>query len=165
MMLLKRNIELVVSICLKWVFNVKDSTHNWPGQDASYLIEHCISKGYNVHTIVRRSSSPEYHTHRIDHIFDPESRTNVHYGDLSEGFDNIILAIKPDMIFNLAAQSHVWVSFKQPIYTAEVNAIGVLRLLESVKRCQQIIGKEIRFYQASSSELWEQLLLYKMKIV
>lgn len=124
------------------------------GQDSSYLIEHCIARGYNVHAIVRRSSSPEYHTKRIDHIFDPESRNNVHYGDLSEGFDNIILDIKPDMIFNLAAQSHVWVSFKQPIYTAEVNAIGVLRLLEAVRRAEQILGKQIRVYQASSSELW-----------
>lgn len=124
------------------------------GQDASYLMEILLSKGYEVHGVVRRSSSPEYHTKRIDHVFDPESRTNIHYGDLSEGLYNVILKVKPDIIFNLAAQSHVWVSFHQPIYTGEVNAIGVLRLLESVKMSQDVLGKQIKLYQASSSELW-----------
>jgi GDPmannose 4,6-dehydratase len=124
------------------------------GQDASYLAEILLAKNYEVHGVLRRSSSPEYHTKRIDHIFDAESRTYLHYGDITEGLDNIILKVKPDYIYNLCAQSHVWVSFKQPIYTAETNAIGVLRLLETVKRAEQILNKQIRVYQASSSELW-----------
>lgn len=124
------------------------------GQDGSYISELYSEMGYEVHGVVRRSSSPEYHTKRIDHLFDPESRTNIHYGDLSEGLDSVLLKVQPDIVVNLSAQSHVWVSFHQPIYTNEVNAIGVLRLLESIKRTQDVLGKQIRFYQASSSELW-----------
>jgi len=122
------------------------------GQDSSYLAEILLNKGYTVRLVMRRNSANN--TERIDHIFPPEAREFIHYGDLTEGIDNIIMETKPDIIFNLAAQSHVWVSFKQPIYTSEVNAIGFLRLCESVRRAEQILGKQIRIYQASSSEMW-----------
>ena len=124
------------------------------GQDASYLFEHLYECGQEIHGLIRRSSSPEYHTKRIDHIVNPEKRNILHFGDLTEGLDNVILEVKPDYIVNLAAMSHVFVSFQQPIYTAETNAVGVLRLLESIRRCEKILGKQIRFYQASSSEIW-----------
>ena len=116
------------------------------GQDGSYLSELLLSKGYEVHGVIRRSSVKT--TGRIDHIFPPESATFIHYGDLEEGLDNLLLDIKPDEVYNLAAMSHVRVSFEVPVYTGMVNAIGVAKLLEAVKR----IG--CKFYQASSSEMY-----------
>src|SRR3990167_1545159 len=122
------------------------------GQDSSYLSELLIEKGYDVYGVMRRSSIIT--TQRIDSVFDPEVRDKIFYGDIIEGLDDIILDIKPDLIFNMSAMSHVWISFKQPIYTAEVNAVGVLRLLESIRRAEKILGKQIRYYQASSSEMF-----------
>ena len=125
------------------------------GQDGSYLAEFLLTKGYEVHGIKRRSSS--FNTERVDHIFhDPHEDGvdfHLHYGDLTDAsnLNSIISQIRPDEIYNLAAQSHVAVSFEEPEYTAEVNALGALRLLESVR----FLGlKETRFYQASTSELY-----------
>ena len=125
------------------------------GQDGSYLAEFLLKKGYEVHGIKRRSSS--FNTERIDHIFrDPhEADVNfhLHYGDLTDAsnINSVISQIKPDEIYNLAAQSHVAVSFEEPEYTAEVNALGALRILESIR----FLGLDnTRFYQASTSELF-----------
>jgi len=117
------------------------------GQDGSYLSELLLEKGYEVHGVVRRSSS--INTGRIDHIFD---RLNLHYGDLTDGsaLSALLSKVRPDEIYNLGAQSHVRVSFDCPEYTADVDAMGTLRLLEAVKaQCP-----EAKFYQASSSELY-----------
>jgi GDPmannose 4,6-dehydratase len=115
------------------------------GQDGSYLAELLLEKGYEVHGIIRRSSS--FNTSRIDHILD---RLNLHYGDLSDSGNlaTLLLAISPDEIYNLAAQSHVRVSFDVPEYTAQVTGMGCIRLLESMRN----LGLNSRFYQASSSE-------------
>ncbi|MCL2491850.1 MAG: GDP-mannose 4,6-dehydratase [Coriobacteriia bacterium] len=126
------------------------------GQDGSYLAEFLLAKGYEVHGIKRRSST--FNTQRIDHLYqdphDEDVRFHLHYGDLTDSGNLIRLIgeIQPDEIYNLAAQSHVLVSFEIPEYTAEVNALGVLRLLEAIR----ILGLEgkTRFYQASSSELF-----------
>lgn len=124
------------------------------GQDGSYLAELLLSKGYEVHGIIRRSST--FNTSRIDHIYvdphDPNARLFLHYGDLSdsEQISNIIYNIKPDEIYHLGAQSHVRVSFETPEYTGNVIALGTTRLLEAIKRS----GNEVRFYQASSSEMF-----------
>jgi len=126
------------------------------GQDGSYLAEFLLSKGYIVHGIKRRSSS--LNTQRIDHLYqDPhEKKRNLilHYGDLTDATNliRIIQQIQPDEIYNLAAQSHVGVSFDTPEYTANVDGLGTLRILEAIR----ILGmeKKIRFYQASSSELY-----------
>ncbi|MDA8696213.1 GDP-mannose 4,6-dehydratase [Gammaproteobacteria bacterium] len=126
------------------------------GQDGSYLAEFLLEKGYEVHGIKRRASS--YNTARIDHIFqDPHMVSNnfyLHYGDLSDSSNliRLISDIKPDEIYNLAAQSHVAVSFESPEYTADIDAIGTLRILEAI----HFLGLEskTRFYQASTSELY-----------
>src|SRR5512144_1214587 len=126
------------------------------GQDGAYLSEHLLGLGYTVHGIKRRSSS--FNTARIDHLYqDPHSRNVpflLHYGDMTDSTNLIRLMqqIRPTEIYNLAAQSHVGVSFESPEYTANADAIGVLRLLEAVR----ILGmeKETRFYQASTSELY-----------
>jgi len=126
------------------------------GQDGSYLAELLLTKGYQVHGIKRRASS--FNTQRIDHIYqDPHvERQNLilHYGDLtdSSNLTRIIQEIQPDEVYNLAAQSHVAVSFESPEYTADVDAIGTLRLLEAIR----LLGleKKTRFYQASTSELY-----------
>ncbi|MEI6644117.1 MAG: GDP-mannose 4,6-dehydratase [Novosphingobium sp.] len=126
------------------------------GQDGSYLAELLLEKGYEVHGIKRRASS--FNTHRIDHIFlDPhEARPNLklHYGDLSDtsNLTRIIEQCQPDEIYNLGAQSHVAVSFEVPEYTADIDAIGTLRLLEAVRFLG--LDKKTRFYQASTSELY-----------
>jgi GDPmannose 4,6-dehydratase len=122
------------------------------GQDGSYLSELLLADGYEVHGIMRRASTLS--TERIDHIFHPEDRKFIHYGDLTEGLDRIIYRIKPDIIFNLAAQSHVWVSFHQPVYTLMANTVGVCSLLETIKQAEQTLGKQIKYYQASSSEMF-----------
>jgi GDPmannose 4,6-dehydratase len=126
------------------------------GQDGSYLAELLLDKGYIVHGIKRRASS--FNTARIDHIFqDPHlknARFKLHYGDLSDSTNliRIILETQPDEIYNLGAQSHVAVSFESPEYTADVDAMGTLRILEAIR----ILGleKKTRFYQASTSELF-----------
>jgi GDPmannose 4,6-dehydratase len=126
------------------------------GQDGSYLAELLLSKGYEVHGIKRRASM--FNTHRIDHIYeDPHlkgARLKLHYGDLSDtsNLTRIIRDIEPDEVYNLGAQSHVAVSFEAPEYTADVDAIGTLRLLEAIRFLG--LEKKSRFYQASTSELY-----------
>lgn len=124
------------------------------GQDGSYLAEFLLSKGYVVHGIIRRAST--FNTGRIDHIYvdphDPRARLFLHYGDLSdaEQINNLVYNIRPTEIYHLGAQSHVRVSFDIPEYTGNVTALGTVRLLEAVRRS----GHAIRFYQASSSEMF-----------
>ena len=124
------------------------------GQDGSYLSELLIEKGYKVHGIIRRSSS--FNTQRIEHIYqDPHEENRslaLHYGDLtdSSNLNRILEKVQPDEIYNLAAQSHVGVSFQVPEYTAEVDATGTLRFLDAIKET----GINTRFYQASTSELY-----------
>jgi len=124
------------------------------GQDGSYLAEFLLSKGYEVHGVVRRSSS--FNRGRIDHLYQdphiPDTRFFLHYGDLSDSgqLTNLIFNIKPDEIYNLGAQSHVRVSFDLPEYTGDITALGTTRLLESIRRS----GINTRFYQASSSEMF-----------
>lgn len=126
------------------------------GQDGSYLAEFLLEKGYEVHGIKRRASS--FNTQRVDHIYeDPHvenSRFRLHYGDLSDtsNLTRIISEIQPDEVYNLGAQSHVAVSFESPEYTADVDAIGTLRLLEAIRFLG--LEKKTRFYQASTSELY-----------
>ena len=117
------------------------------GQDGSYLAEFLLEKGYEVHGIVRRSSL--INTHRIDHIYD---KIQLHYGDLTDSGSIISLVqkIKPTEVYNLAAMSHVKVSFEIPEYTGEVDALGTLRLLEAIR----LLDHECKFYQASTSELY-----------
>lgn len=126
------------------------------GQDGSYLAEFLLGKGYEVHGIKRRASS--FNTQRIDHIYmDPHTdsqRFSLHYGDLadSSNLTRILNEVKPDEVYNLAAQSHVAVSFEAPEYTADVDALGTLRLLEAIRFLG--LEKKTRFYQASTSELY-----------
>mmetsp|Transcript_77526 Transcript_77526/g.239369 ORF Transcript_77526/g.239369 Transcript_77526/m.239369 type:complete len:358 (+) Transcript_77526:90-1163(+) len=119
------------------------------GQDGSYLAEFLLEKKYEVHGIIRRSSS--FNTHRIDHIFD---QVKLHYGDMvdSSNLVSVMAQIRPDEVYNLAAQSHVKVSFEEPEYTAQADGIGVLRILEAIRTCG--LEKTTRFYQASTSELY-----------
>ncbi|MBN1818382.1 MAG: GDP-mannose 4,6-dehydratase [Sedimentisphaerales bacterium] len=123
------------------------------GQDGSYLTEFLLKKGYDVYGIIRRSSS--FHTGRIDHLYrDPheQPRLKLFYGDLSDGSNlaSLVAEIQPDEVYNLGAQSHVRVSFDMPIYTVNVDALGTLRLLDAVTK----MHKPVRFYQASSSEMY-----------
>lgn len=126
------------------------------GQDGTYLAEFLLAKGYEVHGIKRRTSS--FNTQRIDHIFeDPQidkKNFNLRYGDLtdSSNLTRIIQEVQPDEVYNLAAQSHVAVSFEAPEYTADVDALGPMRLLEAIRSLG--LGQKTRFYQASSSELF-----------
>ena len=125
------------------------------GQDGSYLAELLLKKNYIIHGVKRRSSSAN--TERVDHLFDSLNFTNknffIHYGDISDGTStlNIINKIKPDEIYNLAAQSHVRVSFDIPEYTADITALGALRILESIRILNL---KKTKYYQASSSEMY-----------
>lgn len=125
------------------------------GQDGSYLTEFLLKKNYIIHGVKRRSSSAN--TERVDHLFDSLNFTNrnffIHYGDISDGTStlNIINKIKPDEIYNLAAQSHVRVSFDIPEYTADITALGALRILESIRVLKL---KKTKYYQASSSEMF-----------
>ena len=126
------------------------------GQDGSYLAEFLLARGYEVHGIKRRASS--FNTDRIDHLYEgphiKDRRFILHYGDLgdSSNLTRIIHQIQPDEVYNLAAQSHVAVSFESPEYTADIDALGTLRLLEAIR----LLGleKKTRFYQASTSELY-----------
>jgi len=129
------------------------------GQDGSYLAELLLEKGYEVHGIKRRAS--QFNTARIDHIYqDPQTddaRFILHYGDLtdSSNLTRIIAQVQPDEVYNLGAQSHVAVSFEAPEYTADVDAMGTLRLLEAIRFLG--LEKKTRFYQASTSELYGQV--------
>ncbi len=124
------------------------------GQDGSYLTEFLLKKGYEVHGIIRRASV--FTTERIEHLYQDPHEKNIklflHYGDLtdSSNLNRIVEKVKPDEIYNLGAQSHVKVSFEVPEYTAEVDAIGTLRLLDTIRET----GLHTRFYQASSSEMF-----------
>ena len=124
------------------------------GQDGSYLAELLLAKGYEVHGLIRRAST--FNTQRIDHLYldphDPENRLFLHYGDLSDGsrLATLLDSVQPDEVYNLAAQSHVRVSFDAPEYTADTTGVGTIRLLEAVRQT----GANIRFYQASSSEMF-----------
>lgn len=126
------------------------------GQDGSYLAEFLLDKGYEVHGVKRRAS--QLNTQRIDHIYEdphqPNPKLFLHYGDLTDStsLTRIIGAVEPDEIYNLGAQSHVAVSFEAPEYTADVGALGALRILESIR----LLGRtdQVRFYQASTSELF-----------
>ncbi len=128
------------------------------GQDGSYLAEFLLEKGYEVHGIIRRAST--FSTARIDHLYrdphDPETRLFLHYGDLADGtgLRHIIEKVQPDEVYNLAAQSHVKVSFEQPEYTADVVATGTLRFLEALRDYITISKSEVRIYQAGSSEMF-----------
>ncbi len=127
------------------------------GQDGSYLAELLLSKGYEVHGVVRRAST--FNRARIDHLtLDPalSGRFSLHYGDLADGSSlrQVVERVKPDEVYNLAAQSHVRVSFDQPEYTADVVATGTLRLLEAVREHIDRTGRAVRFYQAGSSEMF-----------
>ena len=124
------------------------------GQDGSYLTEFLLEKGYEVHGLIRRSSS--FNTARIDHIYQdphtPNPKLILHYGDLTDGVNmtNLIHQIQPSEVYNLGAQSHVQVSFTMPQYTAQVDAVGAVALLESIRAS----GIKCRYYQASTSELY-----------
>lgn len=119
------------------------------GQDGSYLAEFLLEKGYEVHGTLKRNSVSENQTSRIDSVF---NKLKLHYADLTDlsSLTRVIQEIKPDEIYNLAAQSHVRISFDQPIYTANVTGLGTLNLLEAVK----LLNKDIKIYQASSSEMF-----------
>ena len=124
------------------------------GQDGSYLTELLLEKGYEVHGMIRRSSS--FNTDRIEHLYsdphDAKARLFLHFGDLTDGMGmrEVLTRVQPDEVYNLAAQSHVRVSFDQPIYTVQTDALGTINLLEAIRDT----GKPIRFYQASSSEMY-----------
>lgn len=124
------------------------------GQDGSYLAELLLSKGYEVHGLIRRAST--FNTERIDHIYQPpqegDHRLFLHFGDLTDGSRLVTLldSIRPDEVYNLAAQSHVRVSFDEPEYTADATGLGTIRLLEAIRAA----GVSPRFYQASSSEMF-----------
>ena len=124
------------------------------GQDGSYLAEFLLDKGYEVHGLIRRSST--FNTDRIDHLYkdfhDPEARMYLHYGDLSVSshLTELLYDIQPDEIYHLGAQSHVRVSFDMPEYTGDITGLGTLRMLEAIRKT----GIQTRFYQASSSEMF-----------
>jgi GDPmannose 4,6-dehydratase len=124
------------------------------GQDGSYLAELLLAKGYEVHGLIRRAST--FNTQRIDHLYvdphDPAAKLFLHYGDLTDGsrLSSLLSQIKPDEIYNLAAQSHVRVSFDEPEYTGDTTGLGTIRLLEAMRQS----APEARFYQASSSEMF-----------
>ncbi len=126
------------------------------GQDGSYLAEFLLEKGYEVHGMVRRAST--FNTGRLEHLYrdqhESSGKLKLHYGDLSDGtcLSNLVFSIEPDEIYNLGAQSHVRVSFDQPLYTVDVGALGTLRLLEAIRQIRK--HKDVRLYQASSSEMF-----------
>jgi GDPmannose 4,6-dehydratase len=132
------------------------------GQDGSYLADLLVGKGYHVHGIIRRASL--FNTARVDHLYhDPHERLpegrgrmTLHHGDITDAssLERLVRQVGPDEVYNLAAQSHVRVSFEQAIYTAETVALGALKLLEAVRDYQKASGKRVRVYQASSSEMF-----------
>jgi GDPmannose 4,6-dehydratase len=128
------------------------------GQDGSYLADLLVAKGYEVHGVMRRAST--FNTGRIDHLYrdphDPEARLFLHHGDLADGsgLRHVLEQVRPDEIYNLGAQSHVRVSFDAPEYTADVTGSGTLRLLAAYRDYARGAGKDVRFYQAGSSEMF-----------
>ncbi|MEO1237958.1 MAG: GDP-mannose 4,6-dehydratase [Planctomycetota bacterium] len=128
------------------------------GQDGSYLAEFLLAKGYDVHGLIRRAST--FNTDRIDHIYtDPHEdgpRVSLHYADLTDANSlfKVVRQVKPTEVYNLGAQSHVRVSFDQPIYTAEATGVGTINLLEAVRQFQDESAYQIRYYQASTSEMF-----------
>lgn len=128
------------------------------GQDGAYLTELLLAKGYEVHGIIRRAST--FNTDRIDHLYrdphDPQAHVLLHYADLTDGASlrRVMEKVMPDEVYNLGAQSHVRVSFEVPEFTVDTVVMGTLRLLEAVREYQQRTGKQVRFYQASSSEMF-----------
>ena len=129
------------------------------GQDGSYLAELLLEKGYDVHGLVRRSST--FSTERIEHLYHDvheESKLRLHYGDLTDGqaLTNLVLSIEPDEIYNLGAQSHVRVSYDQPVYTLQTVGVGALNVLEAARLLHK--SKPVRVYQASSSEMFGDVL-------
>ncbi|MEE9405543.1 MAG: GDP-mannose 4,6-dehydratase [Algisphaera sp.] len=128
------------------------------GQDGSYLAEFLLAKGYDVHGIIRRAST--FNTDRIDHIYsDPHAegpKMTLHYADLTDANSllKVINESKPTEVYNLGAQSHVRVSFDQPIYTADATGVGAIHLLEAVRQFQDASGQAVRYYQASTSEMF-----------
>ncbi|XP_060079919.1 GDP-mannose 4,6 dehydratase-like [Ylistrum balloti] len=129
------------------------------GQDGSYLAEFLIGKGYEVHGIIRRAST--FNTSRIEHLYaDPKCHTegsmHLHYGDLTDStcLVKIISVVQPHEIYNLGAQSHVKVSFELAEYTANVDAVGTLRLLDAMRTCKKLLPENVKFYQASTSEMF-----------
>ena len=122
------------------------------GQDGSYLAELLLEKGYEVHGVKRRTSL--INTDRVDHIFENNENFHLHYGDLTDSTNiiRLINEIQPDEIYNLGAQSHVHVSFETPEYTANSDAIGVLRVLEAIRILN--MEKKVKFYQAATSEMY-----------
>jgi GDPmannose 4,6-dehydratase len=128
------------------------------GQDGSFLAELLLDKGYEVHGIIRRAST--FNTSRINHLYkDPlreETRLFLHYGDLMDASSlrQVLSQVMPDEVYNLAAQSHVKVSFEQPVYTVDSDAVGSVRMLDAIRDIIQHTGKSIRYYQASSSEMF-----------
>jgi GDPmannose 4,6-dehydratase len=128
------------------------------GQDGSYLSQLLVEKGYEVHGIVRRAST--FNTGRLDHLYrdphDPEARLFLHYGDVADGtgLRRILEKVRPEEVYNLAAQSHVRVSFDEPEYTADAVATGTLRLLEALRDYMALSERSVRFYQAGSSEMF-----------
>ncbi len=128
------------------------------GQDGSYLAELLLAKGYDVHGLIRRAST--FNTDRIDHIYrdphDTGARLHLHYADLTDGnsLARIIREVKPTEVYNLGAQSHVRVSFDQPVYTADATGVGTIKLLEAIRDFQEQSGYQIRYYQASTSEMF-----------
>jgi GDPmannose 4,6-dehydratase len=132
------------------------------GQDGSYITELLLEKGYEVHGIIRRTST--FNTDRLDHMYQdphvPGARLFLHYGDLTDGtmLGRIIEEVKPQEIYNLGAQSHVRVSFDSPEYTADCVGMGALRLLEAIRDYQARTGNEVRYYQAGSSEMYGKVM-------
>ena len=127
------------------------------GQDGSYLAELLLSKGYEVHGMLRRTSNLSTRIHGLlDQNAQSDGHLKLHYGDMADTMSlvRLIRSIQPHEVYNLAAQSHVQISFEQPDYTSEISGLGVLRILEAIHDFQQQSGKEIRFYQASSSEMF-----------
>ncbi len=128
------------------------------GQDGSYLAELLLAKGYEVHGLIRRSSS--FNTARLESVYRdphaPDARLHLHYGDLCDGngLSRVIALVRPTEVYNLGAQSHVRVSFDQPIYTGDVTGMGTVKFLEALRDYQEQTGYQIRFYQASSSEMF-----------
>ena len=141
-------------LILRFHFMPKALITGVTGQDGSYLAEFLLGKGYEVHGIIRRTSS--FSTARIEHIYadphEPDERLRLHYGDLNDAssLQRVLATVEPDEVYNLGAQSHVRVSFDIPEYTVEVTAVGTLRLLEAMRN----LGISPRFYQASSSEMY-----------
>lgn len=128
------------------------------GQDGSYLAEFLLEKGYDVHGLIRRAST--FNTDRIEHIYrDPHesgAKVHLHYADLTDGnsLAKIVREVKPTEVYNLGAQSHVRVSFDQPVYTADATGVGTIKLLEAIRDFQNDSGYQIRYYQASTSEMF-----------